>query len=68
MQPTMMPSMTWLKMSDRRARWVQVFARLKPGYTAESAVHWSYDSVQSQMSPSRAASLTGVPVTSTGSP
>jgi predicted permease len=37
MQPTMMPSLTWLKMSDRRARWVQVFARLKPGYTAESA-------------------------------
>jgi predicted permease len=37
MQPTLMPSMTWLKLSDRRARWVQVFARLKPGYTAESA-------------------------------
>ena len=37
MQPTLMPSMTWLKMSDRRARWVQVFARLKPGYTAETA-------------------------------
>jgi hypothetical protein len=37
MQPTLMPSMDWLKMSDRRQRWVQVFARLKPGYTAESA-------------------------------
>jgi predicted permease len=37
MQPTLMPSMSWLKMADRRARWVQVFARLKPGYTAESA-------------------------------
>jgi predicted permease len=24
-------------MADRRARWAQVFARLKPGYTAESA-------------------------------
>ena len=37
MQPTLMPSMSWLKMADRRARWVQVFARLKPGYTAETA-------------------------------
>ncbi len=37
MQPTLMPSMDWLKMSDRRQRWVQVFARLKPGYTAETA-------------------------------
>src|SRR5205823_10989673 len=27
----------WLKVDDRRARWVQVFARLKPGYTVESA-------------------------------
>ena len=24
-------------MSDRRMRWVQVFARLKPGYTPETA-------------------------------
>ena len=24
-------------MDDRRTRWVQVFARLKPGYTVESA-------------------------------
>src|SRR3954467_4199252 len=37
MQPTMMPSWDWLKLSDPRARWVQVFARLKPGYTAETA-------------------------------
>jgi predicted permease len=37
MQPTLMPSMSWLKMSDRRSRWVQVFARLKPGYTPETA-------------------------------
>ena len=37
MQPTLMPSMSWLKMADRRSRWVQVFARLKPGYTAETA-------------------------------
>jgi putative ABC transport system permease protein len=27
----------WLHMDDRRARWVQVFARLKPGWTVESA-------------------------------
>ena len=37
MQPTMMPSWTWLKMSERRSRWVQVFARLKSGYTAATA-------------------------------
>ena len=37
MQPTMMPSWDWLKLQDRRARWVQVFARLKAGYTAETA-------------------------------
>src|SRR4029453_5644088 len=39
-----------------------------PGYTAESAVHWSHASVQSTLPPSRAESLIGVPVTSTGSP
>jgi predicted permease len=37
MQPTMMPSWNWLKLSERRSRWVQVFARLKPGYTAATA-------------------------------
>ena len=37
MQPIIMPTTTWLKMEDRRSRWVQVFARLKPGYTVESA-------------------------------
>jgi predicted permease len=37
MQPTMMPSWDWLKMAERRSRWVQVFARLKAGYTAETA-------------------------------
>jgi predicted permease len=37
MKPTMMPEWTWLRPDDRRARWVQVFARLKPGYTVESA-------------------------------
>jgi predicted permease len=37
MEPVMMPEWEWLHMDDRRARWVQVFARLKPGYTVESA-------------------------------
>lgn len=37
MEPIMAPQWTWLSMGDRRTRWVQVFARLKPGYTAESA-------------------------------
>ena len=38
MQATMMrESAGWLKADDRRARWVQVFARLKPGYTLQSA-------------------------------
>jgi predicted permease len=37
MKATMAPDWGWLRMDDRRARWVQVFARLKPGYTAESA-------------------------------
>ena len=37
MKPVMTPEWTWLQMDDRRARWVQVFARLKPGYTVESA-------------------------------
>jgi predicted permease len=37
MKPAMMPDWTWLQVDDRRARWVQVFARLKTGYTVESA-------------------------------
>lgn len=37
MKGVMHPDWTWLRMDDRRAKWVQVFARLKPGYTAESA-------------------------------
>ncbi|HMF59872.1 MAG TPA: ABC transporter permease, partial [Vicinamibacterales bacterium] len=37
MKPVMMPDWGWIHMDDRRARWVQVFARLKPGYTVESA-------------------------------
>jgi predicted permease len=37
MKPVIAPEWAWLKVDDRRARWVQVFARLKPGYTMESA-------------------------------
>ena len=37
MKPIIMPSQQWIEMDNRRARWVQVFARLKPGYTPESA-------------------------------
>ena len=31
MKPMMMPAQQWIQMDNRRARWVQVFARLKPG-------------------------------------
>ena len=37
MKPVIMPAQQWIQMDNRRARWVQVFARLKPGYTAQSA-------------------------------
>jgi predicted permease len=38
MMPVLLPEWTqWLHMDDRRSRWVQVFARLKPGYSVESA-------------------------------
>jgi len=37
MKDAMLPDFTWVHMADRRCRWVQVFARLKPGYTPESA-------------------------------
>jgi predicted permease len=37
MKPIIMPAQNWIQMDNRRARWVQVFARLKPGYTPESA-------------------------------
>ena len=37
MKPVIMPAQDWIQMDNRRARWVQVFARLKPGYTAQSA-------------------------------
>jgi predicted permease len=37
MKPTVAPYWSHLGMEDRRSRWVQVFARLKPGYTMKSA-------------------------------
>jgi len=37
MKPVMMPDFGWVHFDDRRARWVQLFARLKPGYTLQSA-------------------------------
>ncbi len=37
MEPATMPEWSWFHLASRRTRWVQVFARLKPGYTVESA-------------------------------
>jgi predicted permease len=37
MKSVMAPQWFWFHETDRRTRWVQVFARLKPGYTVESA-------------------------------
>ena len=37
MKEAMLPEWTWVHMAERRTRWVQVFARLKPGYTAGTA-------------------------------
>ena len=37
MKEAMVPDWPWVYMDDRRTRWIQVFARLKPGYTVESA-------------------------------
>jgi predicted permease len=37
MKPAMAPDWEWVYLDDRRTRWVQVFGRLKPGYTVESA-------------------------------
>jgi predicted permease len=37
MEPQLLPTWRWIRMDDRRVRWVQVFGRLKPGYTVESA-------------------------------
>jgi predicted permease len=37
MKEAMLPEWPWLYVDNRRARWVQIFARLKDGYTVESA-------------------------------
>ena len=37
MKPAMMPDFGWIHFDDRRARWVQLFARLKPGYALQTA-------------------------------
>jgi len=37
MKEAMVPDWGWVHMDDRRTRFVQVFGRLKPGYTVESA-------------------------------
>jgi predicted permease len=37
MKTEMTPEWNWLDASNRRARWVQMFGRLKPDYTVESA-------------------------------
>jgi predicted permease len=37
MKSLIAPEWSWLQLTDRRSKWVQVFARLKPGYTVESA-------------------------------
>jgi predicted permease len=37
MKRVMLPEWGWMRADSRRARWVQVFARLKPGQTIESA-------------------------------
>ena len=37
MKPVVVPEWNWFEVSNERTRWVQVFARLKPGFTIESA-------------------------------
>jgi predicted permease len=37
MKPVVVPEWGWVHLDDPRVRWVQVFARLKPGWTAKSA-------------------------------
>src|ERR1051326_7656746 len=37
MKEAMLPEYGWIHADDRRARWVQVFARLKPGWTVRTA-------------------------------
>jgi predicted permease len=37
MKEAMLPEWTWVHVQDRRTRWVQVFGRLKPGYSVQTA-------------------------------
>ena len=37
MKEALLPEWTWVHVQDRRTRWVQVFGRLKPGYTVKTA-------------------------------
>ena len=37
MKAVLVPEWEWVRMDDPRTRWVQVFARLRPGQTIESA-------------------------------
>jgi predicted permease len=37
MKPVVVPEWVWVKMDDERTRWVQLFARLKPGHSLDSA-------------------------------
>jgi predicted permease len=37
MMRAIQPTWSWVHMDGRRSRWVQMFGRLKPGYTVESA-------------------------------
>ena len=37
MKPAVVPEWGWVHLDDPRVRWVQVFARLKPGWTLKSA-------------------------------
>jgi predicted permease len=37
MKPIVVPEWGWVHMDDPRVRWVQVFARLKPGWSVKSA-------------------------------
>ncbi len=37
MKPVVMPGWSFIDLEDRRCKWVQVFARLKPGFTPQSA-------------------------------
>jgi putative ABC transport system permease protein len=37
MKPAVVPEWFWVYMDNPRTRWVQVFARLKPGWTVQSA-------------------------------